>query len=634
MRKRCILQMMKKLSTLSMAMLLLGTPCLSRKVNADDGLVIIEQPKDAEAEYPSGVSFHVEVDRPEDVASYQWYLSDGNTVFELQGESAKSDTLVIPSTEKNPNPVYLSCTITDKSGNKVFSDDGVLTISNWDEQKPILYVGEYAVQPGETLDLSDTVMGSGKVTYDANATDITLDNVHYDNARSLYDRQLSPSLGLMLIWTYTEEMEFHVDLKGENVFNNSFFDPDYNSAGVVFNSHFGCVDSGNKPTLFIKGDGTLELNGGSNSIYSDGNIEIDTALTTHPYETVYNDSITCFSAFIGENAKLDLHPNGTAIRAKGDLRLNEGSVIDIDMYAPLVSVGPTAKVIVNVDGAVYAKGSSLNIKGYGDPELFVPSGHYLVNLVGLEVQSLGSISFDHCDVNIELSAGESQGEYAMNFVGLSAGELSSSIVLENASKLNIRLDVPEVINSTGIFAPGKIMADKDSEIHVYARSQGEAASIEADGGIEIEDAIVECEAVSEDHSMAYGIVGGPARIAFKDEKYHLSTRVSDGFAFAAGNSETTEEDVLYVEDYVPGMIVLEEKSEILTPKKGVINLAGVPGYGATIKAETIYDVSDHETPAKEVVIGVAHSNAALYIGIGAAVLAAAGLFAYLKKKKK
>lgn len=634
MRQHSISQITTRLLLLSLALLLPGMPCLTRQVDADDELVITVQPEDVEVEYPASASFHVEVDRPEDVASYQWYLSDGNTVFELQGESARSDTLVIPSTEKNANETYFSCTITDKNGRKVFSDDAVMTISNWDEEKPVLYVGEYAIEPGQTLDLSDTVMGSGRVTYDANATDITLDGVHYDNTRIICDRQLSPSLGLMLIWTYTEEPEFCLNIEGENVFNNIFYDPEYNSAGVVINSHFGCVDSGNKPTLIIEGDGTLELRGGSNSIYSDGNIELAATLSTHPHEKIYNDAITGFSIYIDEGAKLDLHPNGTAIRAKGDLRLNEGSVVDIDMYAPLVSVGPTTKVIVNVDGAIYGVGSSLNIKGYGDPDLFVPTGHYLVNLTGIEVQSLGSINFDHCDVSIELNAGESEEDYAMNFTGIAAGELSSSIVLENASKLKVKLDVPEVINGAGIWAPGKVTADRDSEISVYIRCQGEPTSIEADGGIEITDAIVECEAVSEDGGSAYGIVGGPACISFTDDRYHLSSKVSEGFALASGGEEMTEEDVIYVQGYAPELIVLGEKAEVLTPKKGVINLAGIPGYGGTIKAETIYEVSSHEAPAKEVVIGVDKANTTLYIAVAAAACIAAGLFMYLKKKKK
>ena len=634
MKKHGIELIINKVMILLLALFLLGTPCLSRNVSADDGLVITVQPEDAEVEYPAGVSFHVEVDRPEDVASYQWYLSDGYSVFELQGESARSDTLVIPSTDKNPNPNYLSCTIIDKNGNKVFSEDATLTISNWDEQKPVLYVGEYAIEPGQTIDLADTIMGSGKVTYDANGTDITLDNVHYDNSRAVYDRQLALSLGLMLIWSYTEELEFHVNVKGENVFNNIFYDPDYNSAGVVINSHFGCADTGNKPTLVFEGDGTLELKGGTNSIYSDGNIELATTVTTYPYETIYNDAITGFSIFVDEGTTLDLHPNGTAIRAKGDLHLAEGSRVDIDMNAPLVSVGPTTKVIVWTSGAVYGTGSTLNIKGYGDPDLFVPVGHYLANLTGIGVDGIGSINLDHCDVNIELNAGESDGDYALNFIGISGGEMSSSVVLENRSKVKVMLDVPEVINGAGIYAPGKLMADRDSEISVYLRCQGEPTSIEADGGFEIEDAIVECEAISVDGTTTYGIVGGPASISFSDKKYHLSSKVSDGFALASGGSETVEEDVVYVQGYTPELIVLGEKTEIQTPKKGVINLAGIPGYDGIIKAETIYDVTNHDAPATEVVIGLEDSNTMIYIGVAAAVCIAAGLFMYLKKRRK
>ena len=72
MKKHGIELIINKVTILLLALFLLGTPCLSRNVSADDGLIITVQPEDAEVEYPAGVSFHVEVDRPEDVASYQW----------------------------------------------------------------------------------------------------------------------------------------------------------------------------------------------------------------------------------------------------------------------------------------------------------------------------------------------------------------------------------------------------------------------------------------------------------------------------------------------------------------------------------------------------------------------------------
>ena len=67
-------------------------------------LVIKEQPKSAEVSYPDGATFHVEVEKPEDVASYEWTYSDGSTTYHLDGMSASTDTLIIPSTMQDDNP--------------------------------------------------------------------------------------------------------------------------------------------------------------------------------------------------------------------------------------------------------------------------------------------------------------------------------------------------------------------------------------------------------------------------------------------------------------------------------------------------------------------------------------------------
>ena len=100
--------------------------------------VITAQPADAEVNYPDGATFHVEVADKASVASWQWFASDGYSSYTLNGVSAKTDTLVIPATDQNPNDLWFCCKITNKDGSFVFTDDACLHIANVDENKPVL----------------------------------------------------------------------------------------------------------------------------------------------------------------------------------------------------------------------------------------------------------------------------------------------------------------------------------------------------------------------------------------------------------------------------------------------------------------------------------------------------------------
>ena len=83
---------------------------------------ITAQPKDLEVEYPEEAEFHVEVDNPDNVASWQWEQIKGIKMNPFNGESAVTDTLV-------------RCVITDKDGNTVSSEQATLTVLNMESGK-------------------------------------------------------------------------------------------------------------------------------------------------------------------------------------------------------------------------------------------------------------------------------------------------------------------------------------------------------------------------------------------------------------------------------------------------------------------------------------------------------------------
>ncbi|MCR4633351.1 MAG: hypothetical protein K5648_04425 [Erysipelotrichaceae bacterium] len=593
----------------------------------EETFTITKQPENVTVDYPEGATFHVEVDHPENVASYHWSLSDGYTVFELDGDTSSTDTLVIPWTDQNPNTFYLCCTITDKNGHKIFTEDAELNVGNVETNKPVLYLGDIALEPGESADLSDGVQGSGKISYDANGTLVTFEDVHFHNDISIYDTTLQ-SLGIFLSYRRAAEPEYTFFFKGENVIDNTYYDPDYNAAGVCLNSFFGQEE--NKSTLIIDGDGSLLLKGGSNSIYSDGNLELKMDLETRPLEGIYNDAITAWTILVDEGVHLDLHPNGTGIRARGDLRTYKDSVIDIDSIAPHVSVGPTVKYIVNVDGGMYMESTKLNIKGNAKPETFEPYSSYLVNFTGIGFNGLGGLNAKDSAVDIELHCEKGEDIYALNFCGIVGGENSSSLELEDASSVDIRIDADNVFGTTGILMPGDVNVGKDSKIHVDLKSLGEVSAIEADRAIVFTDCSVDTSVLSLDESGTYGIVSSDIGIELNDPKYYISSMTGNGVGLAADTGERSE-DVKPQDNYTPTVIKLSGKAEFETPKKAQINLCGLPGYGETMVTEAVYDPSNMEAPANEVKIIVKKDNT-LYYAAGA--VAAAGVLALVLKNRK
>ncbi|MDO5107347.1 MAG: hypothetical protein Q4D39_03630 [Coriobacteriaceae bacterium] len=594
-------------------------------------LTVKTQPEDVEVHYPEGASFHVEVSDPERVASYQWIASDGYTDFVLDGVTATTDTLVIPATEQDNNDLYYRCAITDIDGNLIESEPGVLRNPDRYEDRTVLYVGDHAVVPGQRLDLASTTLGSGTVIFESDGTTITLDNVHLSTATMTYDTQLSPSLGLFLMRRNGTELEYHVNLVGENVFEDTYFDPEYNAGGIVFNSYFAAGDDPNPPTIFIEGDGTLTLKGGSNSIYSDANIEIDAALSTESDGEHYCDAITGRTIFIGSGAKLNLNANGTGLRVKGDLHIEQGATVEIVSVPPRVSVGYTAKSIINADGSVYITGSTVSLKGVADPERFVPYGSGLANFVGITY--LGNLSVDSSTVTIEMTQGEADEDWFISCYGISGDGETSAVSMTGASKVFVTVETPGAPFVGGITISGLLSMEKDCRLEVTAVSAGETLGIEADRAITMDDANLVCKVSSaSDEVLTFGVVCGGFEFSCSKDGYVLHSTAAKGIALAVDTGEHGEFTVKPAAGYTPKVVDIEPPAVIMIPATGEVNVVGVPGYGETIKAETIYNPNDRSAPAAEVEIGMHHPGGNVVVA-GVAFLAVVAGAAYVYHRK-
>lgn len=629
---------MKKIAALfiALAAVISCVIIFNSRVYAADGPVITVQPEDVEVNYPDGATFHVEVDDPENVASYQWQMSDGYNLFILDGISATTDTLIVPSVTQDDPTLFFDCLITDKNGNTVESDPAVLTILNKEEDKTVLYVGEYSVEPGESLDLADTALGSGTVTFDADGANITFQDFKMDNSIAVEDRALSPGTALFFERRNSEVPEYFFHFLGECSLLNTFFDEDYNSGGVTINAFFGTGADDNHPLIVIDGDGLLSVTGGGNFIYTDADIELRSDMKLYPYGDYFADGIKCHTLLIDDGVNLEIHANGTTIHCDGDLRLYNGSKADLYSTPSRVSVGPTVKDSVFMGGSVYAQGAEINITGYGDPDRFVPYERYLAMMCGISLNgSLSTVSLDASRLSINLYTGESDEAFSANFTGIGGPEISNSMDLTNGSSVKVQINTPIAGGATGLQLGGLITMDEGSEISLDVQGTGETFGMIAERELDVTDASIDSNVISTDGGPTYGIVCGGANIQLNDPHYKVHSVAEGGIALAADTGDVIEEEIDYVPDYTASSINLSGKARIESPKGALISLHSVPGYGSYIKAETVFASADTDGVAHEVLISAPVNIVPYIISLAAVlILIVAAILMWIRSTKK
>lgn len=570
---------------------------------ADAEPEITVQPQDAEVSYPEGATFHVEVAKPKNVASWQWIgtnAEDENLEYVLTGTSATTDTLVVPSTMQDDADMLFRCVITDKKGNVVESEPARLSVKNRDKDITVLYVGDYAVAPGGKLDLADTELGSGVIEFAADGVNVDFNDVQFDNTDRIYDSTICPATGLLFMRRYSYEQEYYFHFHGDNYINNTFFDKDYNSGGVTVNAFFACGDDGNAPTIIFDGDGSLTVKGGANQIYTDANIELAMDIKTEPKEADFCDGIRCRSLFLDEGVTATLNVNGTAVHTEGDLYLYDDAKLDVTSSSPHVSQGPTTKSMLFILGSVYAKQAQINISGYADPENFVPYEAFVATMPAILLAGEGNLNAEGTEISVELSAGESDEAFAMNFAGVYGNGETNAISLSDGARLDVHINTPEVNGVTGVCIGGIVDVEEGCGVNIDVLGTGEVTALEAERALYVNDAKVEVKAESATGDFAFGIVCGEVDITLNDADAAVHSLTVDGVALAADTGVHEDAVVDYVSGYEPTVIFLNG-CKCATPEKGEISLFGLPGYGVTIKAETFFG-EDKTRPAAEVLL--------------------------------
>ena len=585
-------------------------------------LTITSQPVDRTVSYPDGASFAITVDKPELVSSYQWIMTDGVRNYTLTGITASTPELKVNSTEELDSDLSYYCIVTDINGNVVTSDQATLYINNRDEIKTVLYVGDYGLEPGDTLDLSTTTLGSGVVTFDPDGLNITFDNVTVNTAGLSKDMIFTASAGVFLVGQPDSSLEYKMYFKGTCTFNNSVYDPDYDGGGVTINAHFLRDGKLDKPLLIIDGDDDLNINGGLNSIYTDGDLEILTSFKAVPFDGHRLNSISASNVHIGDGAHVDITGIGTGILSNGTLFINGGAVIDLNITAPHLILYNTESKGIYCD-RLYVDGAKLNIDMMAYPEYFEPYEKSISVMSAICCRNIAT--FDGADVNIKLGAELGDTYYANNFYGISgdASDGINEVELINGAKVKIDIDTKGAYGGRGIAATGQepcafVTLSDGSELDVNVKTSGHVFGIDVGQPVSVTDSTLRVNAASYDTAIVMGVMCPVMNVELTDSKYEVSLNAEKGIGLFATEPRFTEggqtgptaleknavSPAAYEEGYEPKLIRIAGDAKILAPENGEINSYDFEHMGVVMPGESIYAADNTEEPAAKVLIAV------------------------------
>ena len=583
---------------------LLAAACRPKyHVKADEALVITKQPEDVVVSYPDGASFSVEVSDPDAVDSYHWYMMDKEgQVFDLEGQSAATDTLIIPSTLRDNGTLDFYCVITDRNGNEIESEHGHLDMDNVEDSKPVFYVGEYALEPGDSIDLAKvelpdgTPLGSGTVSFAENATDLEIADLDFDNSRVMAGLITAPNVGLGLVYD-APEPEYNVTFVGENRIMNTYYDFDYNLGGIPFD--FYIVGDNEKPLVNLIGDGTLTIINGANALRIIGDLMIDIDITVQQTRELYADGLVAENMMIAPGHKLDLEVFGTAIRASGNLYVKD-SEVQIKAHAPHISMGMAAKNIVQGDNSMNLEHATIDIHAATDPEVSPHVG----TLSGFFSYGDFMVS-DNSQLSFDIDVKEGEELYVSNVMGICAANGS----LDDSS-IAIKIDTPLIFNAYGVYTDEYftlVNCDMDVDVHTNGGAYGIAP--EGDFGAEESTVNVDVSAYTDYGDIGcYGIMCQNAAFLLTDPAHTVTSHAENGIAIGCNLNDINNDEVVYEEEYeAQNFFFRDPSTACISPKENTINLGNVPqGEGEEryyIHVETIYDKNDTTKPATDVAFG-------------------------------
>lgn len=510
---------------------------------AIEGKKIAVQPVSKKVNYPAGATFTVTAAENVEVTSYKWEASDGKKTYALEGTSAATDTLVVPSTRRDDgNKWSFRCKLTFADGSSEYSDYADLKVENTGTKKAVLYIGNYAIDlnkenSGKTFDLKTTGFASGSIVFNQSSNTITLKDVVITTKLTKddgtgyfqpFDYKLSPATGLLLLDETSSPKDYSIVLEGDNKvgigFTNSIKDTD----GAALNFEFKKA-----PVVTIKGEGTLQTTGGKKGILSDANLRIDSSVKVVPSAgTTVSNGLEAKGLVLEEDAELAVNAYGSAVYVHESAELKEGSRIDA---RTITSGKPSKNAVVHVGKDLEVSGAKLYVQCQAG-----------------EGSSVKTFSGIECAGNMTI---EDKGDVLTYMLNNMAGKVYG---IKTSGKLSIT----------------------DSRVYVdanYSSSKSTAAK-----------------------GSKVGVLCGKADISLSKEKtYTVAAQAADGIAFAARTGKSGSSKQSYKADYKPARIKFT-KAGILYPYPGAISTGSIKNDSKYDYVETVYNTGSTSAPSDKV----------------------------------
>lgn len=402
----------------------------------------ITQPTSQEVEYPNAVSFSVEVNNPDLVDEYRWevksakakdeegegplsvtnddsvideeayrfihskdedlFSSNGEHWVELDGEWTHTNVLTLPHTPQLPKIHEFRCVATLLDGSEIISDVGSYTLTNKDEFKAFASLCEYPILPGKTLDLRDTLYGTGKISLDETGSKYIFDNVHFNNSRICIDDWIYNSA--FEIDTHCNEIsDYEFNFIGANVIDNVYWEEDNHQGGLGM--FLGFIGDSDEPTVTFKGDGNLTIHGGTFGILSYAKLIVDIDINFVGSPKRLTKGIVTSGLTLKANRSLNATIGNEIIFTQSsylggnDVFLEPGSVVRANIDVGQVSKGSTNGYGISAAGYVVANEALIDINIVVDMTAMISTNHSVAPLYGINAFN-GAIKLTDCDVKV------------------------------------------------------------------------------------------------------------------------------------------------------------------------------------------------------------------------------------------
>ena len=552
-------------------------------------------------EFPDGYTLSAVVKNESRVWAYNW-IGTGETDAHaescseknyqpwdiLRGTTATTNTLEVPSIAGFGDVERYRLLTIYEDMTRVYTPVITVGIVAPEKYGDYAFFDEYVFKKGETLDLEALGIGLGTITFDANGTEFTFDNVNYVSDTFKSDGiRCTPGF----LYYHKEVGDYAIHLVGENYLTNVF---EYqNAAGFTVNVQGERSDT--ESTLLIDGTGSLHIVGGDKGIYAPCELTVDTTITFSSYLDRAMTAIDAYAIRLTDNARIYATNVGSGLfTSLGGMLIDEGAVVDLRLTAP-----KPVKVISNyaqVNG-LYATSNMLIYSDHVNVTLTVNSDMYGefegVAACGLIVSAQGNIWIEGAKIDLNLftrsssaranvAFDQANGIFAQEDICITGSDEKGATEL----KMNLQADLFNYVQAIG---SGKdVVIDEKSVVDIYARSVTGFDGISAgDGKVTIDGgAQIDLDGfrmiLDED---AFGIFA----TEFEIGDAALSVRLNNGFAMAIYLG-VRQGVIDYDPAYVPTMTAGFGDDVFV----GLLGVMAGPGESHTF--ETIYDLTDPEHP--------------------------------------